>query len=83
VSASFPLIPACALTQRRVIFHSLSFISVIFLLISSTMCVCVCVCVLVCVCIAVLQLVQCCLAVSVYCYSFIRRLYSFYVFQGC
>ena len=38
---SFPITPACALTQQSVIFHSLSFISVIFLLISSTMYVCI------------------------------------------
>ena len=57
---SFPITPACALSQQSVIFHSPSFISVIFLLISSTMCVCVY--------IAVLELVQCCLAVCVYCY---------------
>ena len=36
---SYPITPAFALTQHNVIFHSLSFISVTFLLISSIMCV--------------------------------------------
>src|SRR5215510_4047622 len=40
-ASSFPLMPACAFTQQSVIFQSLSFISVIFLLISSVMCVCI------------------------------------------
>src|SRR5215510_10677172 len=38
---SFPLMPACAFTQQSVIFQSLFFISVIFLLISSAVYVCI------------------------------------------